>query len=391
MPSGAREGRAVHANPTCAAEVATSGRPFATILGVLDANMEALLAAAPGTGYFDEIDWRDGSLTVAGWMLIPETPIERVMVRVDGRLHEPADRVVREDVEKAFGWISHARESGFHFRVDCPAPRGRIDLLGASGDRVVSRMSTFFDCDPKAEGRIAPPELTQRSTGVSGRFLRLQGLRIFTDFHDQIRRFLDHPEDLDLLDWGCGSGRVTAHFIDILKARVFGADIDAEAIAWCRRHLPEGHFEPVASEPPLPYPDQSFDVATACSVFTHLSRRHQDRWLAELARIIRPGGLLLATTHGQFAYRKALYQAGGAWRLRRLGLFSKRKLTGILDGELDPAFDGIAPPGYYRNVYQSRQHTVENWTGAFECLDYIERGVDGFQDLVALRRRSGPA
>jgi len=42
-----------------------------------------------------------------------------------------------------------------------------------------------------------------------------------------------------------------------------------------------------------------FDFIYAFSVFTHLSESGQVAWLAELSRILRPGGYLLMTTHGE--------------------------------------------------------------------------------------------
>jgi hypothetical protein len=41
------------------------------------------------------------------------------------------------------------------------------------------------------------------------------------------------------------------------------------------------------------------DCIYAISVFTHLSAELQDLWMKELRRIVRPGGHLLITTHGE--------------------------------------------------------------------------------------------
>lgn len=339
----------------------------------------------PATGYFEEVQWREGRLLVSGWMFDPEGPLERIALRVDGRELAAAPPGSRPDVAASWGWIAHADRSGFVFTVPTELSSGRIDLIGRRGTRA-TRLSSFFGAKAEFVEPAPPVELSERATLLSGSLLRLQGLRIFTDLHDQIVRFTEGDRGTRLLDWGCGSGRVSAHFIHILGAQVFGADIDAEAIEWCRGHLGEGNFAVVGAEPPLPYVDDFFDIVVGCSVFTHLSEKDQRRWLVELARIVRPGGLLLATTHGEFAYRQALNRPGRRWWRRLAGSFSRSPLKGIVDHGEDAAFVGIAPPGHYRNVYQSRQHTVDHWSGPFQVLDYIERGVDGFQDLVVLRR-----
>jgi SAM-dependent methyltransferase len=51
-------------------------------------------------------------------------------------------------------------------------------------------------------------------------------------------------------------------------------------------------------DPPLPYPDERFDLVYALSVFTHLTESQQRSWSAELHRVTRTCGYVLFTTHG---------------------------------------------------------------------------------------------
>jgi len=106
---------------------------------------------------------------------------------------------------------------------------------------------------------------------------------------------LDDPS-FAILDFGCGCGRTSRHW----QRPVHGTDIRLELVAWCQEHLP-GSYTVNEPEPPTLYADTSFDVVYAVSVFTHLTVDRQRQWLAEFARIIRPGGLLLLTTHGDRA------------------------------------------------------------------------------------------
>jgi 2-polyprenyl-3-methyl-5-hydroxy-6-metoxy-1,4-benzoquinol methylase len=101
-----------------------------------------------------------------------------------------------------------------------------------------------------------------------------------------------------ILDFGCGCGRVIRYWKQ-LPAAIHGTDCHAEAIRWCTRNLPFGHFRVNQADPPLSYSANSFDFIYAISVFTHLDERRQHTWVAELARILKPGGLLLITTHGE--------------------------------------------------------------------------------------------
>jgi SAM-dependent methyltransferase len=103
-----------------------------------------------------------------------------------------------------------------------------------------------------------------------------------------------------ILDFGCGAGRTLRHFTDETStAEFWGCDIDEESIRWMERHLsPPFHVFVNGPEPPLDQPDSSFDLIWAVSVFTHLADSWS-RWLVELDRLLKPGGLLLVTFMGR--------------------------------------------------------------------------------------------
>jgi SAM-dependent methyltransferase len=111
-------------------------------------------------------------------------------------------------------------------------------------------------------------------------------------------------ERRDVLDFGCGCGRVIRRFRG-LDATLTGTDLNEAAIAWCAAKLPFARFEPNGLEPPLPFPGASFDLVYALSVFTHLPEDLQRAWRDELARVLRPDGLLVLSTHGD-RYRERL-------------------------------------------------------------------------------------
>lgn len=174
----------------------------------------------------------------------------------------------------------------------------------------------------------------------------------------------------DLLDWGCGPGRVAQHIPDYFPGvNLSGCDPDAEAIAWAREHI-AGDFTVSGLYPPLPYRDASFDAVTGLSVMTHLRRDCQLTWLTELNRVMRPGGVLLVTVHGKAA----------------ADAFGVRDVTGIADHYLDPFMAGILPADYYMTVLQARNYTYEAWDGKpLGIVDYRENAI-GQHDLVVLRK-----
>ena len=101
-----------------------------------------------------------------------------------------------------------------------------------------------------------------------------------------------------LLDFGGATGRVARHFYaqDDL-AEIMICDININNVDWVLEYLPSGvaAFKNSA-EPPLPIPDDYFDVVAAFSVFTHISE-YELGWLYELRRILKPNGILYTTVH----------------------------------------------------------------------------------------------
>ena len=58
----------------------------------------------------------------------------------------------------------------------------------------------------------------------------------------------------------------------------------------------------------MPHPDEYFDLVYAISVFTHVTDEWAD-WVLELRRILKPGGLLLATFIGPRSWERPFGRA----------------------------------------------------------------------------------
>ncbi len=111
---------------------------------------------------------------------------------------------------------------------------------------------------------------------------------------------------IDVLDWGCGCGRIARWLAPDVAARggsFTGCDLNPTLAAWCAANLP-GRYLPNDLMPPLPLVAESVDLAYAHSVLTHLAERTARAWLRELARVLRPGGVAVLTFHDE-AYAAA--------------------------------------------------------------------------------------
>jgi SAM-dependent methyltransferase len=216
---------------------------------------------------------------------------------------------------------------------------------------------------------LPPPEMRIRVSGNDdAEEYQAVGARAAAKLLEAVNAHAAVPVN-DLLDWGCGPGRVAAQ-IDRSKVNLYGCDVYADAITWCSENIEEGFFKVSPLYPPLPYEDSSFDAVLAVSVMTHLSRKNQLLWLRDLARVLRPGGILVASVHGATAARA----------------FGVPLPTGIYDEYLGLGMTGIIPDGYYRDVLQSENYTRAVWTQYFEVVAYEEAGLES-HDLVTLRSR----
>jgi SAM-dependent methyltransferase len=151
------------------------------------------------------------------------------------------------------------------------------------------------------DGLPAPPaQLRVRVAGTADLHWFLEGGRLGEEsIRAALARHDAAPERLGaFLDFGCGCGRVTRRWLGLRGVDVAGSDTSEDAVEWCRRNLPFARFEVNGLAPPLVFDDESFDLVYSLSVFTHLPEELQLVWMRELHRVLRPGGLLLLTTHG---------------------------------------------------------------------------------------------
>ena len=103
-----------------------------------------------------------------------------------------------------------------------------------------------------------------------------------------------------VLDLGCRSGALTRHFTD--GNAVVGLDVDAAAL---EKAAALG-IEPVQAnvEDPLPFEDASFDAVVAGELLEHL--RFPDALVAEIHRVLRPGGILVGSVPNAYRIQSRL-------------------------------------------------------------------------------------
>jgi ubiquinone/menaquinone biosynthesis C-methylase UbiE len=126
---------------------------------------------------------------------------------------------------------------------------------------------------------------------ASGRTEYEDGPAFFRHFDGSLSA--DDLANLRILDLGCGYGGRTVYYAKDCRAdHVVGVEIIAEVVRRCRRlaealECTNASFE-VAFAEELPFADESFDAVTSYDVLEHVVDPF--RALAEVARVLRPGG-----------------------------------------------------------------------------------------------------
>lgn len=115
---------------------------------------------------------------------------------------------------------------------------------------------------------------------------------------DLTRRHFGDPGQVTALDIGCGVGVTDAELAPAL-GRLHGIDVARDAVAEAAERNPTVSYTTYDGET-LPYADGSFDLAFAICVLHHVEPPDRVAFTAEIARVVRPGGLLAIFEHNPY-------------------------------------------------------------------------------------------
>lgn len=175
-------------------------------------------------------------------------------------------------------------------------------------------------------------------------------------------------EGSTLLDFGAGCGRVLRALVPQWPGvRWCATDVDPAAVAWGQAMVPEVSWASNHERPPLPWLAARFDGAIAVSVFSHLEPPLALDWLRELRRVVRPGGVLLASVHGADLSPVKLHPGEMYWF---------------------PVGCWPELPHSYGVAYHTDRAIREQWALAGWRVTAIgAQGINGHQDLVVAEAR----
>ena len=201
-----------------------------------------------------------------------------------------------------------------------------------------------------------------------------------------------------VLDVGCGYGRLALGLLHSTDHRgpYLGFDIQARSIDWCSsaltpqfpsmrfvhldvqsdRYNPKGSIDPTTAS--FPARSADVDVCALFSVVTHLYRADIQRYMAEIRRVLRPGGLAVVTW---FLYDEA-----------RVPLITSSEATYPMVHELDAhtrymkAGEPLRAIAYHEQAMQAMARAARLEVKAIEHGTWTGEPGPFFQDIVVFAR-----
>ena len=224
------------------------------------------------------------------------------------------------------------------------------------------------------DGRPMPPaELVVLVSGPSLRWFSERGRDDAAMFRALAARHgADVAAGLDVLDFGCGAGRIARWLApEVIAAggTFTGSDLNPRLAGWCAANLP-GTYRANGLKPPLGNAANSLDMIYAHSVLTHLTEPTAQAWLAEIARVLRPGGLALMTFHDE-AYAQA---------------WAPEDVAARLAGEGYVVWNTAREGSNYISAWTTRARLADMAAPGFEVAEIIPGRNDAPAQAIAVLR-----
>jgi SAM-dependent methyltransferase len=269
---------------------------------------------------------------------------------------------------------------------------------GVSDDFWMWAFTEGYRTDPRLRDVLPafpPDDVQYRYAGAAGDDTMREAFGFYQLVKALTHRHLGRPFD-SVLEFGCGWGRIIRLFLkDVEPGRLQGIDCMRGAIEICASTNRHARFALVDPFPPTSLPGESFDVIYAYSVFSHLSEEAHLAWLAEFKRLLKPGGLVIATTRPrEFIQTCAQAREAGEQAFWAHGtVFSFKNTKDAFDrydrGEFlyEPVGGGdVLDKSFFGETCIPQKYVAANWTRFLEPLDYVDDRSRCLQNVIVARK-----
>ena len=247
-----------------------------------------------------------------------------------------------------------------------------------------------------------PDEIQIQFTGVAGDDTMRQAFEYYQFIKKAVEatgKSLSSCENV--LDFGCGWGRIIRFFLkDLDGSRVCGIDCYESALELAQQGNRYCQFELIEPMPPTTLPAGKYDVIYCYSVYSHLSEEAGTRWIQEFARLLKPGGLFVATTRRRDfieiceRLREEQRQKPSDLPLTLNGLLNafvdyKQALADYDAGKL--CYSGIGGGGvlessFYGETAIPKAYVQKEWTKYLQFVNYVDAPNDYDQNIIVMRK-----
>ncbi|HLZ64126.1 MAG TPA: methyltransferase domain-containing protein [Ktedonosporobacter sp.] len=164
-----------------------------------------------------------------------------------------------------------------------------------------------------------------------------------------------------VLDVGCGTGTLAMEVARIVgrAGRVVGVDPGLQQIARARSKAAQLHLPidfQIGMIEQLPFPDQTFDVVLSTLMMHHLPAPLKRQGLAEIARVLKPGGRLVIADFKRKKERVGLaarFHAGGSGTQDLATIVSEAGFQHLETEEMVPPHFSAFPGAGFVRAYKS--------------------------------------
>lgn len=248
-----------------------------------------------------------------------------------------------------------------------------------------------------------PLNSSMRKTTASG--------NIFTYYNSGIGSYLPiatmaekyglnlREDKLNILDFGCGVGRLLLHFNKVYNSNnYYACDIDDTSVDFIRKNYPNVGAYTNNYKPPLKFENSKFHMIYSLSIFSHINIEDQSLWLEELSRVTKPGGYVFLSIEGFKSLKYWLHIELGldlkeaSEKLNKNGyIFSAYKNWESISKQnknFRNASQLVGVKSPYGIMVMNESFIYKNWNRYnFEVLDIIKGIITTRQDLVILRKK----
>ena len=193
-------------------------------------------------------------------------------------------------------------------------------------------------------------------------------------------------------DYGCSSGSLLRLLAYLYENIAFvGTDPVDSSIDWAQKNLTFDNLQFYHQDQTAPIEalqNESVDILSAISIFSHHGMRASQAWLSELHRILKKDGVAVITTHGIGAvrhYNSLEHKPLERYKCVALSLLAQGyAFEEVWLGQDDAG--NTATDADWGSTYFSQEVMGQMLEGQFEVLLHSPRMNQGNQDVYVLRK-----